>query len=87
MTGGVWVDHLLGGLDHQAEHHLAPSTAWPILRCAKALVLEHCEQHEVPYTKTPIFRTFGIIAWCHNRADLAACDLFTCPMVSALRLH
>jgi len=80
----VWVDHLLGGLDHQAELHLFPSMAWPILRCAKALVCEHCEQHGVPYTKTPIFRTDGIVAWFHNRVDLVACDPFTCPMVSAL---
>jgi len=78
------VDHLLGGLDHQAELHLFPSMAWPILRCAKALVCEHCEQHGVPYTKTPIFRTYGIVAWFHNRVDLEACDPFTCPMVSAL---
>ncbi|WP_258371239.1 acyl-CoA desaturase [Curtobacterium sp. MCBD17_021] len=87
ITGGVWVDHLLGGLNHQAEHHLFPSMARPNLRRAKALVREHCEQHGVPYTETTIFRSYGIVVRYLNRVGLAARDPFTCPMVSAYRLH
>jgi fatty acid desaturase len=87
ITGGVWVDHLLGGLNHQAEHHLFPSMARPNLRRAKALVREHCEQHEVPYTETSLFRSYGIVVRYLNRVGLAARDPFTCPMVSAYRLH
>jgi fatty acid desaturase len=87
ITGGRWVDHLLGGLNHQAEHHLFPSMARPNLRRAKVLVKEHCVAHDVPYTETPLLRSYGIVIGYLNRVGLAARDPFDCPMVAEFRLH
>lgn len=87
IRGGVWVDHLLGGLNHQAEHHLFPSMARPNLRKVKALVKAHCEEHGVPYTETTLLRSYRIVVAYLNRVGLAARDPFACPMVTAYRLH
>lgn len=87
IVGGVWVDHLLGGLNHQAEHHLFPSMARPNLRLAKAFVKAHCAQHDIPYTETTLPRSYAIVVQYLNRVGLAARDPFVCPMVASLRLH
>lgn len=87
ITGGRWVDHLLGGLNHQAEHHLFPSMARPNLRKAKELVRAHCELHSIPYTETTLLRSYGIVVSYLNRVGLAARDPFVCPMVAGARIH
>jgi fatty acid desaturase len=87
ITGDAWVDHLLGGLNHQAEHHLFPSMARPNLRKVKALVKSHCETHGVPYTETTLLRSYGIVVAHLNRVGLAARDPFERPMVASYRLH
>ncbi|SES00838.1 Fatty acid desaturase [Lentzea xinjiangensis] len=38
VTGGRWVDALLGGLNHQIEHHLFPHMPRPNLRRAQPIV-------------------------------------------------
>nr|WP_245981552.1 acyl-CoA desaturase [Frondihabitans australicus] len=86
ITGGLWVDHLYGGLNHQAEHHLFPSMPRPHLRKAAELVRAHCALHDVPYTEASIPRSYSIIVGYLNRVGLAARDPFTCPMAAAARL-
>jgi fatty acid desaturase len=87
ITGGVWADHLLGGLNHQAEHHLFPSMARPNLHKARLLVKAHCETHGVPSTETSLMQSYGIVIRHLNRVGLAARDPFACPMVATYRLH
>ncbi|MDQ2589197.1 fatty acid desaturase family protein [Saccharothrix yanglingensis] len=51
VTGGRWVDALLGGLNHQIEHHLFPHMPRPNLRRAQPIVEDFCARHGIPYSK------------------------------------
>jgi fatty acid desaturase len=54
VTGGRWVDALLGGLNHQIEHHLYPHMPRPNLRHAQPVVEDFCARHGIPYSKTTL---------------------------------
>jgi fatty acid desaturase len=51
ITGGRWVDFLLGGLNYQIEHHLFPSMPRPSLRRAQVLVHDFCTRRGISYTQ------------------------------------
>jgi fatty acid desaturase len=87
ISGGRFVTHFMGGLNHQVEHHLFPNMARPNLRAAKVLVQEHCAALGVPYTETTMFRSYGIVVRYLNRVGLAARDPFACPMVEQFRVR
>jgi fatty acid desaturase len=59
VTGGRWVDFLIGGLNYQIEHHLFPSMPRPNLRRAQALVQEFCSQHEISYTQCGLLTSYA----------------------------
>ncbi|MEV1048170.1 acyl-CoA desaturase [Streptomyces sp. NPDC049916] len=52
VRGTVLTDWLLGGLNHQIEHHLFPSMPRPHLRLARPLVKAHCASIGMPYVET-----------------------------------
>ncbi len=76
---------LMGGLNHQIEHHLFPSMPRPHLARARLLVREHCAAHDLPYTETSLVRSYGIVVAYLNRVGLAARDPFDCPMRREMR--
>ena len=45
----IW---LMGGLNHQIEHHLFPSMPSVNLRAARPLVRAYCAEQGLPYTET-----------------------------------
>ena len=47
VRGGTFVDHALGGLNYQIEHHLFPSMPRPNLRHAQVVVRRFCEERSV----------------------------------------
>jgi fatty acid desaturase len=55
ISGGRWVDGLLGGLNYQIEHHLFPSMPRPNLRRAQPLVREFCLSRGISYSHCGIF--------------------------------
>ncbi|HUQ56353.1 acyl-CoA desaturase [Lentzea sp.] len=59
VTGGRWVDALLGGLNHQVEHHLYPHMPRPNLRHAQPVVEDFCLRHGIPYSKTTLRNSYG----------------------------
>ena len=59
VRGGTWVDFLLGGLNHQIEHHLFPSMPRPNLRRAKPLVREFCARHGISYSECGLLRSYA----------------------------
>ncbi|GHH39873.1 fatty acid desaturase family protein [Lentzea cavernae] len=59
VTGGRWVDALLGGLNHQIEHHLYPHMPRPNLRRAQPVVEDFCLRNEIPYSKTTLRRSYA----------------------------
>jgi fatty acid desaturase len=52
VRGGPLVSYLLGGLNHQIEHHLFPRMPRPNLRRAQLVVSAFCAEHALPYTQT-----------------------------------
>ncbi|MFF1279945.1 fatty acid desaturase family protein [Streptomyces sp. NPDC058299] len=58
VRGGRLTDVLLGGLNHQIEHHLFPSMPTPHLRRARPLVRAYCAEVGVPYHETGLIRSY-----------------------------
>lgn len=82
---GRWTSPLMGGLNHQVEHHLFPSMPRPHLGKARDIVREHCRSLDIPYTETTLMRSYGIVVEYLNRVGLAARDPFDCPAAGELR--
>ncbi len=61
ITGGRFVDFLLGGLNYQIEHHLFPSMPRPALRHAQVIVQKFCEQNGISYAQCGLFRSYGYV--------------------------
>jgi len=85
IRGGWSMSALMGGLNHQVEHHLFPSMARPHLRRARILVREHCATHGIPYTETGLINSYRIVIQYLNRVGLSARDPFDCPAAQQLR--
>ncbi|CAL9452577.1 NADPH-dependent stearoyl-CoA 9-desaturase [Streptomyces sp. enrichment culture] len=58
VRGGRFVDILLGGLNHQIEHHLFPSMPSPNLRRAQPIVRRHCDELGVDYLETGLLTSY-----------------------------
>ncbi|MFJ3394975.1 MULTISPECIES: fatty acid desaturase family protein [Leifsonia] len=85
IKGGWWMNALMGGLNHQVEHHLFPSMPRPSLARARELTRVHCATHGIPYTETSLVRSYAIVIEYLNRVGLAARDPFDCPAAGDLR--
>jgi fatty acid desaturase len=85
VRGGPVTDFMMGGLNHQIEHHLFPSMPRPNLRRARAIVREHCDKHGIPYTETGLRESYGIVIRHLNDVGLGARDPFLCPLAAGLR--
>ncbi len=81
IGGGRFVDVLMGGLNHQIEHHLFPSMPRPHLRIAAPMIEEYCREVGVPFTRTSLWRSYGIVLHYINRAGLGRRDPFECPLL------
>jgi fatty acid desaturase len=87
ISGGRFMDILLGGLNRQVEHHLFPDMARPQLHKATAIVRRHCENQGIPFTETTLAASFGIIVRYLNEVGLAAGRSFECPMAAVSRRY
>lgn len=85
IRGGWWATSLMGGLNYQIEHHLFPSMARPHLAQTRKIVREFCANHNVPYTETSLWQSYGIVIEYLNRVGLAARDPFDCPIIAQYR--
>jgi len=85
IRGGFFMDTLMGGLNHQVEHHLFPDMARPQLRRANTLVREACARNNIVFTETGLMQSYGIVVSYLNRVGLSAADPFDCPMVRRYR--
>jgi len=85
IKGGWWMTALMGGLNHQVEHHLFPSMARPQLARARAIVREHCRELDVPYSETSLPRAYVAVLRSLDRVGRAVPDPFVCPMVARYR--
>ena len=85
IRGGWFMNVLMGGLNHQVEHHLFPSMPRPSLAKARLLVRDHCARHGLPYTETSLVASYAIVVRYLNQVGLAARDPFDCPLRQELR--
>ncbi|GAA2482174.1 acyl-CoA desaturase [Terrabacter carboxydivorans] len=85
ITGGRAVSVLMGGLNHQIEHHLFPSIARPHLRTIAPVVAAYCAAQGIPYTQTSLPTAFRDVVRHLNRVGLAGNDPFLCPLVAQRR--
>ncbi|MBO1738019.1 acyl-CoA desaturase [Leifsonia sp. TF02-11] len=85
IRGGWSMSVLMGGLNHQIEHHLFPSMPRPHLRRARLLVREHCAAHGILYTETGLVNSYRIVIAYLNRVGLSARDPFDCPAAARFR--
>ena len=85
IRGGFFMDTLMGGLNHQVEHHLFPDMARPELRRANAMVREACAANNIPFTETGLLQSYGIVVAYLNKVGLSAADPFECPLVGRYR--
>lgn len=58
VKGGPFIDFLLGGLNHQIEHHLFPGMSRPNLARAQTLVRAYCSEQGLPYVETTLVDSY-----------------------------
>ncbi|WP_035750249.1 fatty acid desaturase family protein [Arthrobacter sp. 35W] len=85
IRGGFLMDVLMGGLNHQVEHHLFPDMARPQLRQANRLVRAVCAREGIPFTETTLLQSYRIVVAYLNRVGLSSADPFECPLVRQYR--
>jgi fatty acid desaturase len=85
ITGGRAVSVLMGGLNHQIEHHLFPSIARPHLRTIAPPVAAYCAAQGIPYTQTSLVMAYRHVLRHLNQVGLAGNDPFLCPLVAQRR--
>lgn len=86
ITGGPFVDFLMGGLNHQIEHHLFPSLPSANLREARAMIRDYCIEMGLPYTERPLPKAMADVVRSVHRIGLKAADPFDCPAAAAMRM-
>jgi fatty acid desaturase len=60
VTGGVFVDAALGGLNYQIEHHLFPSMPRANLRHAQPVVAGFCAERGIPYAQCSVIASYAM---------------------------
>jgi fatty acid desaturase len=85
IRGSRLLDIVMGGLNYQIEHHLFPSMPRPHLRAASSMIARYCRTHDVTYTETGLWQSYGIVVRYINRVGLGERDPFECPLVQQRR--
>ena len=86
VTGGRFVDVLMGGLNHQIEHHLFPSMPSANLRRGRAMIRDYCAEVGVPYLERSLPVAMRDVIRSVHRIGIAHADPFDCPAAAALRM-
>lgn len=86
IKSGVFMNHFMGGLNYQIEHHLFPSMPRPHLRRAQEIVKEYCANRDILYTEVNLVQSYKIVIEYLNRVGLSAGgDPFDCPAAASTR--
>jgi fatty acid desaturase len=84
IRSGWFMNFYMGGLNHQIEHHLFPNMPRPHLKRAQVIAKEYCRTHDIAYTETTVWQSYGIVVRYLNQVGLAAGgDPFDCPAASS----
>jgi fatty acid desaturase len=84
IKSGTFMNHFMGGLNYQIEHHLFPSMPRPHLRRAQEIVREYCETRNIQYTEVRLTESYRIVIRYLNKVGLSAGgDPFDCPVAAS----
>lgn len=81
IRGGLPMTFLMGGLNHQVEHHLFPSMARPQLAKARRMVREACAREGIAYTETSLPEALRVVQRYMSTVGRSAPKVFECPIV------
>ena len=81
IRGGHVMNHFMGGLNYQIEHHLFPSMARPHLKRAGEIVREYCQAKGILYTEVGLTSAYGTVVRYLNDVGRGV-DPFDCPAAS-----
>lgn len=80
IKSGTFMNHFMGGLNYQIEHHLFPSMPRPHLARTREIVMEYCESRDILYTEVRLLEAHKIVISFLNRVGLSGKgDPFACP--------
>jgi fatty acid desaturase len=80
IRSGHFMNHFMGGLNYQIEHHLFPNMPRPHLRRAAEIVREYCASKGIVYTEVGLLTSYGIVVRHLNEVGLGVGgDPFDCP--------
>ncbi|MCD4852798.1 acyl-CoA desaturase [Arthrobacter sp. AK01] len=85
ISGGWFMDTLMGGLNRQIEHHLFPDMPRPYLHRASGMVKACCDELGIPYTETSLAASYVIVVRYLDDVGLFAGEPFECPVVDQFR--
>ncbi len=85
VSGGAAVAFMMGGLQHQIEHHLFPSMPRPALAEARALVRQHCADRQLRYEEATLVQAYARVIRYLNVVGRRDADPFRCPLVTLYR--
>jgi fatty acid desaturase len=80
IRGGWGMTLLMGGLNHQVEHHLFPSMARPHLFRARRMVQDACATERIAYTETTLVEAYRSVLRYMRTVGRSA-PVFECPVV------
>jgi fatty acid desaturase len=85
IRGGRPMEHLMGGLNLQIEHHLFPNMPSANLRKVRPIVREYCADLGVLYVENDLLRAWRIVLGYLHRVGIRHADPFDCPAARAFR--
>lgn len=85
VSGGWFLDLVMGGLNRQVEHHLFPSMPRTNLRRVQPLIRQFCTEQGIRYTETTFVGAFAEVVRHLNGVGIAARRASTCPLAAQLR--
>ncbi|RIX26404.1 fatty acid desaturase family protein [Amnibacterium setariae] len=85
ISGGLPMEHVMGGLNLQIEHHLFPSMPSANLRRVRPLVRAHCARLGIAYEENRFGTAWGIVLRHIHQVGVRHADPFDCPAARTLR--
>lgn len=72
VRSSPWIDFVYGCLNYQIEHHLFPTMPRNNFKKVKKLIIEFCQQSNLPYEETGVIKSYRIILGELRRIALSA---------------
>jgi fatty acid desaturase len=79
------MEHVMGGLNLQIEHHLFPNMPSANLRKVRPIVREYCAELGVPYVENALPTAWRVVLTYLQRVGVRHADPFDCPAARAFR--